>query len=196
MVPHHAATIVTAKVGELTGQARIRVVPPLPWKFDFNDTPLANNPAKPDAAPEGEAPLTWIGARHRHKVREKDGDKVMVKITTIPKGTRSQCWMGPPDLHDYTIQADLRGTNNNGQLPDMGLIAQRYTLDLMGNSQQLQIRSWPPQVQRRFSQTIPFTWKGDTWYTMKFQASTEDGKAHVARQSLAARRKRAAEMDD
>ncbi len=141
-----AATIVTAKVGDVTGQARIRIVPPLPWKFDFNDTPLAKNPAKPDAPPEGEAPLTWIGARHRHKIREMDGDKVMVKVTTIPKGTRSQCWMGPPDLHDYTIQADLRGANNNGQLPDMGLIAQRYTLDLMGNSQQLQIRSWPPQV--------------------------------------------------
>jgi outer membrane protein assembly factor BamB len=174
-----SATIVTAKVGDVTTQARIRVVPPLPWKFDFNDTPLATNPAKPDAPQEGEAPLTWIGARHRHKIREIDGDKAMVKITTIPKGTRSQCWMGPDDLHDYTVQADLRGANNNGQLPDMGLIAQRYTLDMMGNSQQLQIRSWPPQVARRFSQTIPFTWKGDTWYTMKFQASTEDGKAHL-----------------
>ena len=31
----NTATIVTAKVGDVTGQARIRVVPPLPWKFDF-----------------------------------------------------------------------------------------------------------------------------------------------------------------
>ncbi len=59
----------------------------------------------------------------------------------------------------------------------MGLIAQRYTLDMMGNSQQLQIRSWPPQVARRFSKTIPFHWEGDKWYTMKFSASTKDGKA-------------------
>ena len=62
-------------------------------------------------------------------------------------------------------------------LPDMGLIAQRYTLDLMGNSQQLQIRFWPPQVARRFSKTIPFPWQGDKWYTMKFSASTQNGKA-------------------
>ena len=59
----------------------------------------------------------------------------------------------------------------------MGLIAQRYTLDMMGNSQQLQIRSWPPQVARRFSKTIPFHWNGDKWYTMKFSAGTKDGKA-------------------
>ena len=203
-----SATIVTAALdGATSGQARLRVVPPLPWKFDFNDTPLTANPANPNGPPEGEAPLTWIGARYRHKVREMDGDKAMVKITTIPKGTRSQSWMGPDDMHDYTIQADLRGqhkgqsmltatnTSATGEtpsaqainpssaenpvlgLPDMGLIAQRYTLDLMGNSQQLQIRFWPPQVARRFSKTIPFPWQGDKWYTMKFSASTQNGKA-------------------
>src|SRR5262249_25001482 len=57
-------------------------------------------------------------------------------------------------------------------MPDMRLIAQRYTLDLMGNSQQLQIRSWPPQVARRFSKRIPLRWQGDKWYTMKLSAGT------------------------
>lgn len=210
------ATIVTAKLGEITGQARIRVVPPLPWKFDFNEIALKPDPTNPNAPPSGEAPVTWVGARYRHKIIDKDGDKVMVKITTIPKGTRSQCWMGPNDMHDYTIQADLRGQHKDvtkgatvamvsadakpqaaGEtpsaadinpssadnpvlgLPDMGLIAQRYTLDMMGNSQQLQIRSWPPQVARRFAKTIPFHWDGDKWYTVKFSASTEGGKAHL-----------------
>ncbi|MCC7085340.1 MAG: PQQ-like beta-propeller repeat protein [Pirellulales bacterium] len=167
------ATIV-AKAGEVKGLARIRVVSPLPWKFDFNDIELAKNPA---GKLEGEVPIVWVGARHRHKVRLLDGEKVMVKVTTIPKGTRSQCWMGQDDLHDYTIQADLRGQNNRGELPDMGLIAQRYTIDLMGANQELQIRSWPPQVATRFSKTIPFSWKGDTWYTMKFRAEAKDGKA-------------------
>jgi hypothetical protein len=59
----------------------------------------------------------------------------------------------------------------------MGLIAQRYTIDLMGAKQQLQIRSWPPQVATRFAKTIPFPWKGDTWYTMKFRAETQGDKA-------------------
>ncbi len=159
----HTGTIVTAKVGDLTGQARIRVVPPLPWKFDFSD---------------GQVPATWIGARYRHQTREVDGNKVMVKVTTIPKGTRSQSWMGPTDLHDYTIQADVLGVPAQApgsdviKLADAGLIAQRYTLDLMGASQQVQIRSWTPQIDTRFSKSVPFAWKPNTWYTMKFQAVT------------------------
>lgn len=171
----HVASIVTAKIGQVAGQARIRIVPPLPWKFDFNDVKLAAD-AKTKAV-EGEPTITWVGARYRHKVREIDGEKVMVKVTTIPKGTRSQCWMGPTDLHDYTIQADLRGATSNTRMPDMGLIAQRYTLDMMGQKQQLQIRSWTSQVKTRFSKDVPFAWQPNVWYTLKFQASTEGGKA-------------------
>jgi hypothetical protein len=100
---------------------------------------------------------------------------VMCKISTIPLGTRSQGWMGQTDYHDYTIQADVYGATKDGKLPDMGLIAQRYTFDMMGSSQQLQIRTWPP-VLSRMSSTVPFPWKPNTWYTMKFQASVE-GKA-------------------
>ena len=34
---------------------------------------------------------------------------VLTKITTIPKGARSRAWMGPSDLAEYTISADIRG---------------------------------------------------------------------------------------
>ncbi len=159
--PAHTATILTAKVGDLPAQARIRVVPDLPWKFDFS---------------EGEVPITWVGARYRHIIREVDGNKLLVKITTIPKGTRSQAWMGQPDTHDYTIQADVLGALTNNKLPDTGVIAQRYTFDLMGASQQVQIRSWTPQL-ARFSKSVPFAWKENTWYTLKFRAAAENGKA-------------------
>ncbi len=159
--PAHTATIVTAKIGGLSGTARVRVVSSLPWKFDFNN---------------GEVPITWIGARYRHVVRELDGERVMVKVTTIPKGTRSQAWMGQIDLSDYTIQADVRGTIKNGKMPDIGLIAQRYTFDMMGASQQLQIRSWTSMLSR-FSKSEPFAWKPDQWYTMKFRAAVEGSKA-------------------
>jgi hypothetical protein len=145
----------------LQGEARIRVVPELPWKFDFAT---------------GEVPATWVGARYRNVIRDVDGDKAMVKVTTIPKGTRSQSWMGHPDFHDYTIQADVRGALTDNKLPDIGLIAQRYTMDLMGASQQIQIRSWTPQL-ARFSKSVPFAWQGNTWYTMKFRAAAENGKA-------------------
>ncbi len=205
----HAAAIVTAKVGSLEGKARIRSMPPLPWKFDFEEIPLAADPKT--GVVKGEPPLPWIGMRYRHVVREVDGSKCLVKVTTIPKGTRSQGWIGPITLHDYAIKADFRaqetGVGKPGspasdatkasasdadafakafgnaaalekaRMPDMGLIAQRYTLDLMGASQQLQLRSWPPQVATHFSKTIPFPWEAGRWYTMRFEARTKDGVA-------------------
>ncbi|MFM9059508.1 MAG: PQQ-binding-like beta-propeller repeat protein [Planctomycetaceae bacterium] len=205
----HAAAIVTAKVGALEGKARVRSMPPLPWTFDFEDVPLAADPKS--GVVKGEPPLPWIGMRYRHVVREVDGSKCLVKITTIPKGTRSQGWIGPIDLHDYCVRADFRaretGVEKPGppaagapqaaatdadafaqkfgsaaalekaRLPDMGLIAQRYTLDLMGASQQLQLRSWPPQVATHFSKTIPFAWEAGRWYTLKLEARTRGGAA-------------------
>src|SRR5690606_30069200 len=36
-LPAHRASTVTAKLGELTAVGRVRVVPQLPWKFDFSD---------------------------------------------------------------------------------------------------------------------------------------------------------------
>ena len=94
-----------------------------------------------------------------------------------------------------TIQADLRGQRRHNR-PACGLMTRRrpqrparkstlramgeapataghgpyrqaHTLDMMGNSQQLQVRSWPPQVARRFAKTIPFA-DGDKWYTISF----------------------------
>ena len=213
----HAAALVTAKVGSLEGKARIRSMPPLPWTFDFEEIALEPNPK--GGPPRGEPPLPWVGMRYRHVVRTVDGSKCLVKVTTIPKGTRSQGWIGPIGLHDYCIKADFRaqetGVEKPGspasdtqksaaasaaasasasasgsdadafakafgnpaalekaRMPDMGLVAQRYTLDLMGASQQLQVRSWPPQVATHFSKTIPFPWEAGRWYTIKFEART------------------------
>ena len=159
--PAHTATIVTAKVGDVAGRARIRVVPELPWQFDFED---------------GEVPVTWVGARYRNVIRNVDGNRVMVKVTTIPKGARSQSLMGPDDHHDYTIQADVYGVPTRGRIPDIGVIAQRYTMVLMGQHQKIQLRSWTSQLDR-FSKDVPFEWEGDTWYSMKLRAANEDGKA-------------------
>jgi hypothetical protein len=205
----HAAAIITATVDGLTGRARVRSMPPLPWRFDFEAIPFAAHPKT--GIQQGEPPLPWIGMRYRHAVREVDGSKCLVKVTTIPKGTRSQGWIGPIGLHDYMIQADFRaqetgvekpGSPASGsatstdsdadaftqafgnaaalekaRMPDMGLIAQRYTLDLMGAAQQLQLRSWPPQVATHFSKTIPFSWDAGRWYTMKLEARTDGADA-------------------
>ncbi|WP_047813043.1 outer membrane protein assembly factor BamB family protein [Rhodopirellula islandica] len=155
-VAHTAATIV-AKVGSVSGSTRVRIVPELPWAFNFDDL---NDP-----------PLSWVGARYRHVIRPVDGSPALVKISTIPKGARSRAWMGSSELKNYTIAADVRGSRANDQLPDIGLTAHGYVLDLMGNSQQLQIRSWSPQL--RMAQTVDFPWEEDKWYRMKFRAQIE-----------------------
>jgi hypothetical protein len=165
----HVAAYISAKADGLEGSARIRVVPDLPWHFDFESTQI--DPAKKS----GQPPISWVGARYRHVVRDLDGNKAMVKISTIPKGTRSRSWMGHSDFSNYTIQADVMGSVVDGKLPDIGLIAQGYTLDLQGADQKLQVRTWV--TQRRMARTIDFPWKPNTWYTMKLRASVEDGKA-------------------
>jgi outer membrane protein assembly factor BamB len=151
-----AGVVLTAKAGEVTARSRLRVIPSLPWKFDFADERV---------------PPVWIGADYRHKPAPLDGEKGLVKVSTIPKGTRSQSWMGWTDFHDYTIQADFKATEKGGRLPDMGLINQRYTLDLQG-SNRLEIRSWTARRELRFAKTIDFTWQSNTWYTIKFQSQT------------------------
>jgi hypothetical protein len=156
-----AGVVFTAKSGEMTATARTRVIPALPWKFDFADEKV---------------PPVWIGADYRHKPAPLDGKKGLVKISTIPKGTRSQAWLGWTDLHDYTIQADFLATEKMGRLPDVGLINQRYTLDLQG-SQRLQLRSWTARLELRFAKTMDFQWKHNVWYTMKFQSENQNGKA-------------------
>jgi outer membrane protein assembly factor BamB len=155
----HRVVKVTAKLGELTSTARARVIPPLPWSFDFND---------------GQVPPSWIGTAYRHQPKEFEGEKCLVKISTIPKGTRSQSWMGHTIHHDYTIQGDFHATGEPDRRPDMGLINQRYTLDLMGKDV-LQIRSWTSRLELRFAKTIPWTWQAGQWYTLKFQSETGDG---------------------
>ncbi|MFP6658643.1 MAG: PQQ-binding-like beta-propeller repeat protein [Pirellulales bacterium] len=153
----HTATTVQFKASDLTGSARIRVVPDLPWKFDFEN---------------GEVPITWVGARYRHQNREIDGNRVIVKVSTIPKGTRSRAWMGHPGFSNYTIQADVRGALTDNKMPDIGMIAQRYTLDLQGEYQRLQIRTWG--TVERMAKSVAFKWQPDKWYRMKFMASVEE----------------------
>lgn len=161
----HAGTI-TAQSGELKATARIRVVPPLPWTEDFETVTLEK------------IPTHWIGATNKFFVREKDGNKVLVK-TPVQRGlNRSNVYLGPPTMKDYQIQIDLMGTRDKRRLPDMGLIANRYTLDMQGRHQRLQIRSWASDL--RMAKTIDFAWDTDVWYTMKMKVEVIDDKAVIS----------------
>jgi hypothetical protein len=161
--------MISATVGELKSVARARVIPSFPWKFDFEDKKV---------------PIQWIGAAYRHQPIElPTGGNGLVKISTIPKGTRSQAFLGKPNVHDYTIQADVYAGDTKNKvpttkLPDMGVVNQRYTLALEG-SQRLQIRSWVSLQEDRFAKTIPFEWQANTWYTVKLRSENKDGGAFL-----------------
>ena len=160
----HAGTV-TAQSGDMKATARVRVIPSLPWTQDFETIELEK------------IPTHWIGATGKFFVREKDGGKVLVK-TPVQRGlNRSNVYLGPATMKDYQIQVDLMGTKNKRRLPDLGLIANRYTLDMQGRHQRLQIRSWASDL--RMAKTIDFPWDVDVWYTMKMRVEVMEDKAVI-----------------
>ena len=160
----HAGTV-TAQSGDMKATARIRVIPSLPWTEDFETIELEK------------IPTHWIGATGKFFVREKDGGKVLVK-TPVQRGlNRSNVYLGPSTMKNYQIQVDLMGTRNKRRLPDLGLIANRYTLDMQGRHQRLQIRSWASDL--RMAKTIDFAWEMDVWYTMKMMVEVMEDKAVI-----------------
>ena len=160
----HAGTV-TVGSGDLKATARVRVIPSLPWTEDFETIELEK------------IPTHWIGATGKFFVREMDGNKVLVK-TPVQRGlNRSNVYLGPSTMNNYQIQVDLMGTKDKRRLPDMGLIANRYTLDMMGRHQRLQIRSWASDL--RMAETIDFSWDVDVWYTMKMMVEVVDDKAVI-----------------
>ena len=156
---------VSAKIGDLQNSARVRVIPPLPWQEDF------------ESIEEGKSPPHWVRATNRFVVREMDGNKILVKPPARRGLHRSNVYIGPPNMKDYTLQVDLLGTKPKRNLPDMGLIANRYTLEMQGNHQRLQVLSWRSDL--RMAKGVDFKWEPNVWYTMKMTVEMVDHTAHV-----------------
>jgi outer membrane protein assembly factor BamB len=154
--PIAQAGLVKATVGGITGSASVRVFPPLPWSEDF------------EAMAVNTIPPTWTNTALKFVVRDLNGNKVLVKTTEGSSLlSRARAFMGPSDLSNYTVEADVNATQKRRQQGDGGVIAQRYALVLYGNSQMLHLEPWQPETKRTV--TIPFAWKPDTWYRMKLQ---------------------------
>lgn len=165
------AGAVTVSVGETAAAARFRVVPPLPWRWDFN-------------APDSTLPPEWMNAAGKYEVRALengeaggDGGRVLVKRADNPFLRRARVYMGQPSLSGYTVSAAVLAKSRRRQLGNAGLVAQRYQLVLKGTHQRLEIHSWTPTEGRIMG--IPFAWEADTWYSMKFRV-VEDGEGIVA----------------
>jgi outer membrane protein assembly factor BamB len=267
----NGAVIVTAEIGELKSQARIRVVPDVtaetPWSFTFDDglvpvtgvgiryrhiaidydyykalkakdplaaklyiyltTQFTNVPA-PKATFDDSTPVQAFTGFKRYLgllesinnqdqgkekldpalallkedgvitswewtgndkipiqlgitkgTRKVTGNGVMCKITTIPKGTRSQGWLGHPGSKNYVFQADVMANqvdagvdaDKNAKIPDIGVTNQRYRFEMMGAAQKLKLYSWVPHDRKSYE--VDFHWEPEVWYTMKFVVTNE-----------------------
>ncbi len=162
-----SAGTIKAAVGGLTGEARARLTHSFPWTEDF------------EKYPEGAIPPGWVNAQAgKFKVVTLDGTKVLQKPPDETLFKRIRMFIGPTDASNYTFEADVRANMKRRQMGDVGITAQRYSLILYGNSQQLKIESWEPEVQRTV--WVPFEWKQDKWYHLKLRVENQpDGKVHV-----------------
>jgi hypothetical protein len=157
--PVPQAGTVKVVLGKYTAMSRIRVIPDLPWTFDFEtggETP----------------PGHWVNATGKFAVRTLDGSKVLVKLAENPFAFAKRCrvFFGGTDYHDYTIEADVRAMERRRQRGDVGIVAQRYEMMLSGSHQRIELQPWQPEIDRTIK--VDFQWKADTWYTMKLEVAT------------------------
>jgi outer membrane protein assembly factor BamB len=156
---------VVAKAEGVSGRARVRVAPKLPYVADFTKVPV------------GRTPGGWVNTQGKFAVEEHGGRKVLVKTTTNPSPlvSRANAFIGRPTLTDYTVEAEVLGNQKGSDSPDIGIVANRYTLLLTGTNQTLRLVSWdaPPRIDK----TIGFPWKPGVWYSMKLTVQIQGGKA-------------------
>jgi outer membrane protein assembly factor BamB len=159
---------VVAKAEGLTGRARVRVAPLLPYTQDF------------EKVPENRTPGGWVNAQGKFLVKElKGAGKVLAKNNTVASilVARANTFITMPDVGNYTIQAEVMGTKKKDDVPEIGVINSRYALVIEGTTQALHLQSW--DALPRVKQTVAFAWKPDVWYVMKFSVEPNGDKATI-----------------
>lgn len=162
-----SAGFVKATIDGVTGQARVRVMPALPWSYDFEDPATADPPSH------------WVGARGKVARETVEGvGNVLIRKRDDTQGRRAKVIIGRPDWSNLTVEADVRGREQRRQRGDTGIINQRYIMTLFGNAQKLELHPW--QAADEMTVRVPFEWNADTWYRMKLRVENlADGNVHV-----------------
>lgn len=152
--------------GNLTGTARVRVTPTLPYEENF------------DSFTTEAPPVAWINATNKFDVKELEGNKVLQRREDNTLTRRARVFFGTGDMSNYTVEMDVRTIERRRQQGDVGVINQRYVLVLFGNSQKVELQHWQPNV--RMTASAPLDWKGDTWYRVKFEVQNQkDGSVRA-----------------
>lgn len=176
--PPTQAGYVEARLGNLKARARVRVAAALPYTQDFEKIPLP-------PMGEGPAPGGWVNATGKYTVVNLDGNKVLSKVNndSRPPFARANAYITPPNATNYTIQADVMGTEVRQKVGDIGVVANRYTLILDGKvdpelkKRQLRLVSW--EARPRINEAVEYDWKPGVWYTLKLSVEVQGDKAVV-----------------
>lgn len=160
-------SIAVATVDGISGRARVRVAPTIPYANDF------------EKLPDGVAPGGWINTQGKYLVKTVDGNKVLAKVNDkfSPLISRGNAYITTPTSSNYTIECDVLGTKVGSDLPEIGIGANRYTLILVGQVQKLRLQSW--DALPRVDKTVEYQWKTNTWYRLKLTTEIVKGKGVI-----------------
>ncbi|MDQ3812399.1 MAG: PQQ-binding-like beta-propeller repeat protein [Armatimonadota bacterium] len=149
--------------GDVKGYMRGRLLSDLPYREDFESFQIAETHATEQGVKFAYPPLPWIGARFKWEIRELEGNKVLTKTIDNIFFQRAFTFIGHPDMKNYTMEADVRSEGSRRNMSLVGVINQRYVINLVGNSQELEVVS----NQDRVKVGVPFSWQPNVWYRIK-----------------------------
>jgi outer membrane protein assembly factor BamB len=173
-----AANVIRAEAGGLKAEARLRIVPSLPYREDFEATKL--DQPKADAPPEqlfGFPPSFWLSGRMKWDVRALGDSRVLARTIDNPLFQRTISLIGDADDTDYTLQADVMVEGNRRGMANVGVVHQRYLVYLKGNYQQLEVSSNFESLKVN----TPFPIEAGQWYTLKTRVDLQPDGSTVVR---------------
>jgi outer membrane protein assembly factor BamB len=161
----------------LKGYMRGRVLPSLPYVQDFETFQPAEQAEGPPGVKFAWPPLPWIGARFKWDIREFDGNKMFNKTLDRLLFQRAFTFFGDPRMSNYTVAADVMSDGNKRMMSNVGVINQRYVINLVGNYKQLEVLS----NQERIKVAVPFPMQPKTWYRIESRVDVAPDGSGVVR---------------
>lgn len=147
-----------------TAKARIRSFPPLPWKWDL------------EGLSGVQVPAGWVNAQVKLKPTQVESNTVL-KSAPGPGKPSFAVFLGPPEMRNYTIQADLM-VDGTRRLSNVGISNQRYDFILKANNNKLSLQSWAAHLRINKEQRLEKDPVGK-WYTLKFSVKVDNGTAQL-----------------
>ena len=125
-----SAGAIKVSSGSLSGVARGRVIPNLPYNENFEDG-FSFQHTSSDQISFSYPPLPWLGARMRWQVQKMGENTVAGNTLDRVLFQRAINFLGHKDMSNYTMEADVMTDGDRRIKSNVGLINQRYIFVLV-----------------------------------------------------------------